>query len=153
MSLQDNITLGTLREFTRLGWLNLRQERRSVIESAIRFKITPPDPRRLVEHFSGGNQQKGVIAKAVRHKPSLLVLDEPFQGVDVGAKREIAQIITALARDGMCIILGSSDNDDLFGVCNRVIVLNRGRIAAVLSGETLTLEDLVLASGQEVLGV
>jgi ribose transport system ATP-binding protein len=146
MSLQDNLTIGTLDEFVSHGWLNLRSERRSTVNAARRFGITPVDPRRLVGHFSGGNQQKAVLAKAVRHNPRVLVLDEPLQGVDVGAKREIADIIRQLADDGVAVLVGSTDIEDLIGLCDRIMVLNRGQVAGVVADDEITNERLMLLS-------
>ena len=149
MSMQANLTLGTLGEFSSHGWLSLRAERKAVQEITRRFDIRPPDPGRLMAHFSGGNQQKGVIAKAIRHQLTLLLLDEPLQGVDIGAKHEIGEIIRGLAKEGVAIVIGASDNDDLVELADRVVVLDRGVVVGELSGQSLTVENLTLLCAGE----
>ncbi|MBS1862099.1 MAG: sugar ABC transporter ATP-binding protein [Actinobacteria bacterium] len=144
MSLQENLSLGLLGRFFARGWLNLREERRSTREAIAEFGIRPPDPRRLVAYFSGGNQQKAVVSRAVSRNPTLLVLDEPMQGIDVGAKREIAQIVRNLADEGVSVLVGSTDAADLVGLCERVLVLNRGELVAIAAGAEVAEERLTL---------
>ncbi|MGE0066754.1 MAG: sugar ABC transporter ATP-binding protein [Solirubrobacterales bacterium] len=144
MSLQENLSLGTLGRFYKRGWLSLREERRATTSSIQSFNIKPPDPRRLVAYFSGGNQQKAVVARAVNRAPQLLVLDEPMQGIDIGAKREVAQIVRDLADEGVAVVVGSTDAADLVGLCDRVLVLNRGSLAATASGAEITEERLTI---------
>jgi ribose transport system ATP-binding protein len=142
MSLQENLSLGTLGRFYSRGWLRLGDERRAAMAAIGSFNIKPPDPRRLVAAFSGGNQQKAVVAKAVGRDPLLLVLDEPMQGIDVGAKSEIAQIVGKLADEGVSVLVGSTDSADLVGLCDRVLVLNRGELVGIAEGEAITEEGL-----------
>ncbi|MBS1889196.1 MAG: sugar ABC transporter ATP-binding protein [Actinobacteria bacterium] len=144
MSLQENLSLGLLNRFFTGGWLNLREERRSTRDAIKEFGIRPPDPRRLVAYFSGGNQQKAVVSRAVRRDPTLLVLDEPMQGIDIGAKREIAQIVRNLADEGVSVVVGSTDAADLVGLCERVLVLNRGELVAIAKGVEVAEERLTL---------
>jgi ribose transport system ATP-binding protein len=144
MSLQENLSLGLLGRYFSGGWLNLRAERRATTAAIEEFGIRPPDPRRLVAYLSGGNQQKAVVARAVSRRPQLLVLDEPMQGIDIGAKHEVARIIRKLADEGVSIVVGSTDAADLVGLCERVLVLNRGRLAAVAEGVDVAEERLTL---------
>jgi ribose transport system ATP-binding protein len=144
MSLQENLSLGTLDAFYSRGWLSLRREKQATASAIKRFAIKPPDPRRLVAYFSGGNQQKTVVARAVRRSPALLVMDEPMQGIDVGAKREVANIIRDLADGGVSVLIGSTDAADLVGLCERVLVLSRGSLVAVVSGDEITEERLTM---------
>jgi ribose transport system ATP-binding protein len=146
MSFQENLTLGTLGKLSRFGLINRRKERACVVEAADAFSIRPMDPRRLVAHFSGGNQQKIVLAKAVRHLPQILVLDEPMQGVDIGGKREIGEIIQGLASKGVAVVIGSTDVEDLVNLCDRVIVLNRGRMMGALGKGEISPEKLLMLS-------
>jgi ribose transport system ATP-binding protein len=90
--------------------------------------------------FSGGNQQKLVLARQLRDKPAVLLLDEPTQGVDVGAKQLIHERITASAQDGMAVVVSSSDNEELAAVCSRVLVLRGGRVADVLTGSDISVD-------------
>jgi ribose transport system ATP-binding protein len=144
MSFQENLSLGTLGEFTRRpAYLDAKAERHGALAAARRFSIVPPDPRRLVAQFSGGNQQKIVLAKAMRHQPRVLVLDEPMQGVDVGAREEIAQIVREVAARGVGVVVASTDVEDLVGLCDRVALLNRGRMTQVVEGADITKQRLV----------
>jgi ribose transport system ATP-binding protein len=152
MSLRQNITLSDLGPFWRGGWLRQADERIATRSAVERFGIKPASTEKAMSKFSGGNQQKAVLAKWTRIGPRILVLDEPTQGVDVGAKQEIAQIITELADDGVGILLASSDFEELVNLCDRVIVLNRGQLVAEVPREDLTESQLTLLSttGEEV---
>jgi ribose transport system ATP-binding protein len=144
MSLQENLSLGRLNTYVKNGWLSLREEKRATQTAIKAFDIKPADPKRLVAYFSGGNQQKAVVSRAVSRNPVLLVLDEPMQGIDIGAKREIAQIVRGLADEGVSVVVGSTDVADLIGLCERVLVLNRGRLTAIAEGVEVAEERLTL---------
>jgi ribose transport system ATP-binding protein len=146
MSLRDNLTLGRLSAFTRRGRLDLGAERDAAAQMIRTYRIQPPRQESLVAYLSGGNQQKAVIARAVRSDLRLLVLDEPLQGVDAGAKHELSAIIRGLAEHGVATLLGSTDAEDLVGLCDRVLVLDRGRAVACVSGSDLTEERLMVLS-------
>jgi ribose transport system ATP-binding protein len=152
MTLQENLSLGTLKEFSRYGWLRLGRERAAAMQTIKRFNILPPEPGRLMANLSGGNQQKAVIAKALSVEPKLLMLDDPMQGVDVATKREIAKLLQELASEGLGILIGSTDTEDFVDLCDRVIVLSRGRVAGELGAEEISSEHLVrLAAVPELL--
>jgi ribose transport system ATP-binding protein len=142
LTVRENLTLADLGPLTR-GWnLDLRRERREVDEIVDRFDVKPREPERPLAELSGGNQQKVAVAKWLRIEPDLLVLDEPTQGVDVGAKAEILDLIATAAADGLAVILCSSDLDDLEAVCSRVLVVRRGRVATELTGERINRETI-----------
>jgi ABC-type sugar transport system ATPase subunit len=103
-------------------------------------KVTTP-----VSALSGGNQQKVVLARCLAARPSLLVLDEPTRGVDVGAKAQIHQLIRDQADKGLSVVVSSSELDELLTLANRILVLHRGRMVADLSGDALS-EHAVLAA-------
>ncbi len=88
-----------------------------------------------VDHLSGGNQQKVVIAKCISREPRVVILDEPTRGIDVGARAAIYDVIADLARRGMAVIVVSSDLDEVLGLSNRIMVLSRGRNRGVLDRE------------------
>jgi ribose transport system ATP-binding protein len=114
------------------------------VEQALeRFSVTPPDPDRQLYTLSGGNQQKALLARWLRTAPRVLLLHEPTQGVDVGARKGIFEILRGAAADGTSIIYASTEYEDLANVCDRVLVLRRGRVAAELSGERLTHDHIV----------
>jgi ribose transport system ATP-binding protein len=99
-----------------------------------------------VSSLSGGNAQKVVLGKWLMRKPKLLLLDDPTKGVDVGTKAEFYALLTQLCNEGKTILFYSSDDEELVGLCNRVLVIHDGMIRTELSGASLTKENLVAAS-------
>jgi ABC-type sugar transport system ATPase subunit len=95
--------------------------------------IRPADPEKPVKFFSGGNQQKIVVAKWLCSNAELYIFDEPTRGIDVGAKAGIYQIIADLTQKGCGIIICSSETPEILGMCNKIIIMKRKRIEAVLS--------------------
>ncbi len=106
--------------------------------------LQPPDQFRRMEKFSGGNQQKAVLARWLRTDPKVLLLAEPTQGVDVGAKSTVYDLIDRAADDGVAVVVTSSDSAELVRLCDRVLVLRGGMVATELSGSRLT-ESRLLA--------
>ena len=98
------------------------------------FRVKTPTPEARVENLSGGNQQKVVLAKWFLTHPNVLILDEPTRGIDVGAKFEIYAHMTELARQGMAILMISSELPELIGMCDRIYVMSAGRLAGEVSG-------------------
>jgi ribose transport system ATP-binding protein len=107
-----------------------------------RFDVRPPDPVLRFDALSGGNQQKALLAKWLQLSPRLLVLEEPTQGVDVGAREQIFAAIRAWAADGAAVLCLSSDHEQLAMLCQRVLIFRRGRIAAALAGTDVTEERM-----------
>jgi ribose transport system ATP-binding protein len=99
-----------------------------------------------VSNLSGGNAQKVVIGKWLQRDPSILLLNDPTKGVDVGAKGEFYRLLAELRKKGTSIILYSSDDEELATLCDRVLVMENGRIRTELTGNSLTLPKLVAAS-------
>jgi ribose transport system ATP-binding protein len=104
------------------------------------YDVRPSDPGVIYQSLSGGNQQKALLAKWMQTDPRLLLLHEPTQGVDVGAREQIFRTLSAAAESGMSIIVASSDYDQLATVCDRVLVIGRGRIVRELAGSAVTKE-------------
>jgi ABC-type sugar transport system ATPase subunit len=147
MYARENLTLPRLAPYRRrFGRLDRKSERADAASWTRRVELSPPDPERPLNLFSGGNQQKVVIAKWLRNGPSVLLLDEPTQGVDVGAKSSIYALIATAARDGAAVLVTSSDMKELASVCDRVIVMRDGRVATTLEKAALTEANLVSAS-------
>ena len=99
-----------------------------------------------VNSLSGGNAQKVVIGKWLMRDPKILLLDDPTKGVDVGTKAEFYALLTSLCEQGKTIVFYSSDDEELIGLCDRVLVLHDGVICSELTGESLTKENLIAAS-------
>jgi len=140
-TVRENLTLPQLHT-TRGGWLSLRRERADAERWLGRLAVRPPDAERVFATLSGGNQQKVVLARWMRCGARVLVLDEPTQGVDVGAKTMIYQSLTDAAREGAAVIVASSDGEELARLCDRVVVLRDGRAAAELHGAGLTADAI-----------
>lgn len=151
MSIRENISLPVLKSLTRLGWIKRNADRTLADQYVKQFSISPPDPERRVNLLSGGNQQKSVIAKWLAAKPSVLILDEPTRGVDVGAKAEIHNIIGQLVANGMAVVMISSELPEVLGVCDRIVVMRDGQASPPIDRQDLTEERIMaLATGEEV---
>ena len=107
--------------------------------------VLPHTPERAFALFSGGNQQKIVLAKWLRMEPTVMLLEEPTQGVDVGAKAGIHELLARAAAGGAGVLVASSDAKELAGICHRVLVLDRGVVTTVLAGADLDEQRLVRA--------
>ena len=110
-----------------------------------KLDIRPPDPHQIVGTLSGGNQQKVLLGKWLAGEPTLLVLHEPTQAVDVGARHDIINAIREAARDGCGVIISSVDAADLAVLCDRVLVFSDGKVVTELGGE-LTQDEIIEAT-------
>jgi ribose transport system ATP-binding protein len=142
-TVRENLTLATLGTYYTKGLLRGRRERSKVRGVLHEYDVRPPDPDRAFSTLSGGNQQKVVLAKWFATNPSVLLLHEPTQGVDVGARAAIFKRIRDAAIDGCAVLLASSEYQDLPHICDRVIVMRSGQAVAELSGAALTHERIV----------
>jgi ribose transport system ATP-binding protein len=124
-----NVTLAALDRYLR-PWhtVDQRRERADVAEKIGELRVKTPNQTALVRNLSGGNQQKVVLAKCLLTGPSLLLLDEPTRGIDVGAKAEIHALMNRLAEQGTAVLVVSSELPELIGMCDRVLVLCEGRL-------------------------
>ncbi|HUA05544.1 MAG TPA: sugar ABC transporter ATP-binding protein [Solirubrobacteraceae bacterium] len=146
MNVRENLTLPLLRPLRRaMGRLDERAERSETREWMATVGLRPPNPNQRLKLFSGGNQQKVVLAKWLRTRPRVLLLDEPTQGVDVGAKAAIYELILAAARSGTGVLVCSSDTKELVALCDRVLVLDKGRIISDIGRRDLNESRLVRA--------
>lgn len=138
----ENVTMATLGSHRRLAGLDRRGLVRRARALGERFDVRPNDPRMDYGTLSGGNQQKALLAKWFETDPSVLLLHEPTQGVDVGARRQIYEAITDAAERGTAVLCASSDHEQLALLCDRVLVFARGRLLRELSGEELSKERI-----------
>jgi ribose transport system ATP-binding protein len=146
----ENLSLSILGRLGGRGRLGLREERELVADWTERLGVVTAGPDALISTLSGGNQQKVVVARCLVRDPELLVLCEPTAGVDVGTRIAIYDLIAQLSREGLTVVVSSSDVGDLLAMCTRVAVLRHGRVAAVLGGDGLTQHALVRAiEGEE----
>ncbi|MDB5439264.1 MAG: rbsA 2, partial [Caulobacteraceae bacterium] len=127
----DNIALGNYHQITRGGFVRPGAVRRFAEAAIARFGVKGR-PEHTARSLSGGNQQKVVLARVLSRNPRLVILDEPTRGIDVGARSQIYEAISALAREGLAVIVVSSDLDEVLGLSHRVMVLSRGENRGIL---------------------
>ena len=142
MSVRENAALSALERFLRRGLLRRGEEVAAVEALRAQLAIRTPSIETTVGNLSGGNQQKVVMARSVLSEPSLLLVDEPTQGVDAGARVEIYSILRRIALSGVPILVLSSDGLELEGLCDRVYVFSRGLVVAELKGTEVTEREI-----------
>ena len=151
MSVTDNVSLPNRWALTRAGVLGRRRMSVYARELAEIVSLRPPKIQREVGQFSGGNQQKVVIAKWIGRRPDLMILDEPTRGVDVGAKAEIHRLVRELADGGAAVLIVSSDLPELLELSDVIHVVRDGRIAGTLTPEQADEKSVMsLASGERM---
>lgn len=149
-SISDNISLASTAHLSKYGIINSQRESEFVADLAQRLAVKMSSAQLAVKQLSGGNQQKVVIAKWVGIKPQLLIMDEPTRGVDVGAKREIYQLMNDLTSQGVAIIMVSSELPEVLGMSDRVVVIHEGKVAGELDRANANQEKIMaLATGGE----
>ncbi|WP_439563171.1 sugar ABC transporter ATP-binding protein [Roseinatronobacter sp.] len=149
MSVGRNLSLASIRNFTRTLFTRTADEC-AIIDRAIREVTVKTDgPDAPIGSLSGGNQQKVVIGKMLATNPSVVLLDEPSRGIDIGAKAEVFRILSEHARDGMAVVYTTSEVGECLSIAHRVIVMRRGRISAEFTTDA-TKEAIMAASGESL---
>lgn len=143
MPITSNTTLATLRTVSRGGLINALEEERLSKSYVSELGIKTPSVHATLETLSGGNQQKVVLAKWLAINPSILILDEPTQGVDIGSKSEIHRLMVELAERGKAIIMISSELPEILGMSDRIAVMREGTITGVLSRAEATQQKIL----------
>ncbi|NMB53831.1 MAG: sugar ABC transporter ATP-binding protein [Leptolinea sp.] len=151
--IKNNITLANLEDVSDGMVVNKRRELKSTMEYRGKLNIKCSSIQQKTLNLSGGNQQKVVLSKWLFAKPEILFLDEPTRGIDVGAKYEIYTIINQLASEGKAIVLISSELPEILGVCDRIYIMNEGRIVGEMKAQEATQEKIMkcIMSEQEVM--
>jgi ribose transport system ATP-binding protein len=150
MAVRPNITISALDKVSRLGFVNFREASRLAQDYVSRLDIRTPSLRQKVRNLSGGNQQKVVLAKWLSLNPKVLILDEPTRGIDVGAKAEIHALMSQLAKQGVGIIMISSELPEVLGISDRILVMHEGRVAAEFQRDEASQDEIMLyATGGE----
>ncbi|NUO81013.1 sugar ABC transporter ATP-binding protein [candidate division KSB1 bacterium] len=145
-SIGFNLSLAALKQFSRNGLIDHPREIKSNQTYFDSLGIKAPGQETFVETLSGGNQQKVVLGKALMTKPSVVFLDEPTRGIDVGAKIEVYEIINQLTEQGKAVILVSSELPELMSMSDRIIILSNGRIGGTFTREEATQEGILTAA-------
>ncbi|WP_341676880.1 D-xylose ABC transporter ATP-binding protein [Niveibacterium sp. SC-1] len=146
MGVGANITMSILPRFARLGSINTQAEMQVINESIARMRIKTASPNLQIRGLSGGNQQKAVVSKMLLPNPKVLILDEPTRGVDVGAKYEIYKLMFELVKQGLSIIMISSELPEVLGISDRVLVMGEGELRGDFVNEGLTQEQVLTAA-------
>ncbi|MGN6242153.1 MAG: sugar ABC transporter ATP-binding protein [Motilibacteraceae bacterium] len=142
-SLTENLSLPVLGSLMRRGRLDHRAERSLAVRTIGDYDVRPSRAEAPLRALSGGNQQKLLLAKWLQTDPRLLMLHEPTLGVDIASRANIFSIVRAAADRGAAVLIASSEYEDLANVCDRVVVLNRGRVVGELTGSQLTEEAIL----------
>ncbi|WP_217517594.1 ribose ABC transporter ATP-binding protein RbsA [Vibrio metschnikovii] len=143
LSVKENMSLCALDKLTKGIQIQHGAEAIAVEDFIQLFNIKTPSRNQIIGHLSGGNQQKVAIAKGLMTKPKVLILDEPTRGVDVGAKKEIYQLINKFKAQGMSIILVSSEMPEVLGMSDRILVMHEGRISGEFDAKQANQENLL----------
>ena len=141
LSVTDNVTMTTLAEHRRGLFLKRGAMRETARQLGEAFAVTPNDPGMTIGSLSGGNQQKVVLAKWLQREPRLLLLDQPTQGVDVQARRQLFDAIGAAARAGAAVLCASADYEELAALCDRLLIVARGRVVGTLTTRSELTKD------------
>ena len=144
-TVRENVTLPAIPSSGPLRWLSDRLEEREIEPWVNSLNVVPAGGERVFSALSGGNQQKVVLARWLRCRPNVMLLDEPTFGVDVGARRGIYDALADAAQGGTAIVISSTDLEELSGVCDRVLIVRDGYVRDELSGEALTTENILLS--------
>ncbi|MFB0937069.1 MAG: ATP-binding cassette domain-containing protein, partial [Propionivibrio sp.] len=141
-----NITMAVLKDYARYGVINSEKELQQIEKSIARMRIKTASPDLPIRGLSGGNQQKAVLSKMLLPNPKVLILDEPTRGVDVGAKYEIYKLMFELVKQGLSIIMISSELPEVLGISDRVLVIGEGQLRGDFVNEGLTQEQVLTAA-------
>ena len=146
LSVRENLALPNLRTLSRSGFMSHCMEQEFVDKSIQKLHVKVHHPNQRVGSLSGGNQQKVVIGKWLAARPKVLILDEPTRGVDIGAKREIYDLMNHLVQEGVAILMISSELSEVLGLSDRVLVMHEGRITGEFLRENATQENIIFAA-------
>ena len=142
-SLTFNTVIASLQNYKKGALLSNKMMAGDTIESIKALKTKTPSEKEQIRNLSGGNQQKVILGRWLLTKPEILLLDEPTRGIDVGAKYEIYQLIIKLAHDGKSVIVVSSEMAELFGICDRIMVMSNGQVAGIEDVKDLDQEKVM----------
>jgi len=144
MSVQDNITVPNVDRFSTIGgWIQRNQTRKVSLDYVKRLSIQTPSINQLIQFLSGGNQQKVVIAKWLCSKAKVFIFIELTAGIDVGSKIEIYRLLNEICRDGGCVLMISSEFEELLGMCDRIMVLYQGHIITEKDAKDLNTQSIL----------
>jgi ribose transport system ATP-binding protein len=146
MNLRENMTLPSLDLFEKLFFIDKNKEQKKSNEYIKKFEVKTPSCERLITLLSGGNQQKVLLSRWLLRELKIIILDEPTRGVDIGAKTEVLSLVNELARDGLSVLLMTSEMNDLLNLSDRILVMANGEIKKEFLRNNVTQEEIFKAS-------
>ena len=138
----DNMTSSVLDKVSAAGFISNRKEDELATRFSKDLSLQAGSPKRRLANLSGGNQQKVSLAKALAAEPTVIILDEPSRGVDVGAREDLYLLIDQLAKEGLAVVLISSDFEEVVDLSHRIVVMREGRIREELAGDEISLKSV-----------
>ena len=150
MSIKNNMSSANMKGVSHGIWLDDKLERSLANRFVEQLAIKIPGIEYPISSLSGGNQQKVIFARWLLTDPTVLLLDEPTRGIDVGAKYEIYQLILDLAKKGKTVIMVSSEMAELLGVCDKILVMSGGRLAGEVDAKTTNQEEIMTLAAKYV---
>jgi len=143
MAVRENLVIAALPEISRFSFVNFKRADQMAREFVDKLNIRTPNLKQLVRNLSGGNQQKVIIARWLTLKPRILILDEPTRGIDVATKAEIHALMNILAKEGVALLVVSSDLPEVLGVSDRILVMRSGKITAEFTRQEATQDNIM----------
>lgn len=150
LDIRANTAIANLKNYTKMGILSDAAMKKDTDWSIQAMRIKTPSQQTKISALSGGNQQKVILGRWLLTKPEILLLDEPTRGIDVGAKYEIYELISNLAKEGKTIMMVSSEMPELLGVCNRILVMSGGRLAGEVDADHTSQEEIMTLAAKYV---
>ena len=143
MSILDNFAIATVGRDRKLGLISLAERRKRYDYYRDRLSIVAPEPGRMITTLSGGNQQKVLLARALAHKPDVLLLNDPTRGVDIATRRVLYSVFRELAAEGMALVILSTEIEEALVLCDRILVFREQELAASLEGAERSSERII----------
>lgn len=150
LTIAENISIANMKKVSRFGVISQARQRAVAEEYIGKIRIKTTGTEQKIKNLSGGNQQKVILARWLSMKPDFIILDEPTRGIDVGAKKEIEDLIREISGQGISVLLISSEFEELIRNCDRVEVLRDGKNAGSLVREQITENNIMslIANGK-----
>jgi erythritol transport system ATP-binding protein len=149
MTVGRNLSLASIEAFAKSLFLSRSREKALIDDSIRKVHVKTAGSEVPIGSLSGGNQQKVVIGKMLTTNPTVILLDEPSRGIDVGAKAEVFRLLSERARQGLAVIFSTSEVSECLSIAHRIVVMRRGRIVAQF-GSNVSKEEIMAASGEAV---
>lgn len=143
MSILDNFAIATVGQDRRLGLISKRERRRRYEYYRERLSIVAQQPRNAITTLSGGNQQKVLLARALAHRPDVLLLNDPTRGVDIATRQTLYAVFRELAAEGVALVILSTEIEEVLLLCSRILVFREQQVASVVAGDERTPEHII----------